>query len=224
MTSAQPTLTAVPDEEIDVATHPANVKVARTLRSDEVVEALGVTQSAFQARVKRGKIPCDDVRKPGAKRADYRFNLEEVKAAWHTPTDESRQRSTEAIRQHWADPANKESAERKRANGRTINTYLKALAAEQNRVQVERMTENLAKAIAVLDNPATDPVNRLIAIRDRNLAQAILNNAQPVEDFGAVEKLAMEVMFEFSTEKQLTRAAWLEVGVPALVLDKVGIK
>lgn len=118
-----------------------------------------------------------------------------------------------------------------REDSRHVKAYLTALQEHRPRrgrqVTVESLTKRLAAVDEALANPDTNALQRLQLTQERMDLQARL--ATKANGNGAATVARLEVGFvehaaSYAESKGITRAAFREMGVPAAVLTKAGVR
>jgi hypothetical protein len=113
-----------------------------------------------------------------------------------------------------------------RAQGRAVRAYLAGLEEERSSARrpdpaaLERRVEELKGRID--DEP--DPTKRVELIQKRLDLESDLATASDGTDIEVLEADFVEAAAPYSERKGITYPAWRELGVPAAVLKRAGIK
>jgi hypothetical protein len=159
------------------------------------------------ATVDRSKIGC-------------RMQIDVLALGPMSPQETSKTASRELTAEH------KAALAEGRAQGRAVRNYLEALDAHRPRRGRKRTPDSIRKRLGKLeDEMATaDPLRRLQLVQERmdlDTELTALDNKVDVADF---EDGFIKAAAGYSKRKNITYAAWREVGVPAIVLQSAGIK
>jgi hypothetical protein len=113
-----------------------------------------------------------------------------------------------------------------RDQGRAVRRYLEALEANKPRRGRKRSPESLKKRLAAIETEiaSADPLKRVHLVQERSDLQQTLEASASNVDIGQLEKDFVKAAAPYSERKGITYATWREVGVPAAVLEKAGIK
>lgn len=113
-----------------------------------------------------------------------------------------------------------------RAQARAVKEYLAAREVDSKRgpkMTPEKLEERIAgtrQAIAEED----DPARRVELIQQRMDDEERLAAMQDQPDMDALETAFVDAAAEYSDRKGISYSAWRELGVPAAVLKKAGVK
>jgi hypothetical protein len=112
-----------------------------------------------------------------------------------------------------------------RDQGRAVRRYLEALEANKPRRGRRRSPESIGKRLEAIENdlPTADPLKRLHLIQERIDLQAALEASEAGTDLADLEAQFVAVAAGYGERKDITYAAWRELGVPAPVLAQAGI-
>lgn len=112
-----------------------------------------------------------------------------------------------------------------RAQGRAIRSYLDALDAHKPKRGRKRTPESIKKRLAALegDIATADPLRRVQLIQERMDLEHELAASEVTLDLAGLEAGFIASAKEYSERKQISYAAWRELGVPAAVLKSAGI-
>jgi hypothetical protein len=113
-----------------------------------------------------------------------------------------------------------------RDQGRAVRRYLEALEANKPRRGRKRSPESLKKRLAAIETEiaSADPLKRVHLVQERSDLQQALEASASNVDIDQLEKDFVKSAAPYSERKGITYATWREVGVPAAVLEKAGIK
>ncbi|HEX6423153.1 MAG TPA: hypothetical protein VFZ79_06715 [Acidimicrobiales bacterium] len=113
-----------------------------------------------------------------------------------------------------------------RDQGRAVRRYLEALEANKPRRGRKRSPESLKKRLATIETEiaSADPLKRVHLVQERSDLQQALEASASNVDINQLEKDFVKAAAPYSERKGITYATWREVGVPAAVLEKAGIK
>lgn len=112
-----------------------------------------------------------------------------------------------------------------RRQGKAVRTYLEAL--EQNRPKRgrKRTPDSIRKQLDKINGEvdSADPVKKLQMIQDRIDLEAELEAIENKPDLSALEDDFVGAAKGYSERKQISYAAWRELGVEAAVLKRAGV-
>jgi len=113
-----------------------------------------------------------------------------------------------------------------REQGRAVRRYLEALEAHKPKRGRRRTPESMKKRLAALDTEiaSADPLKRLHLVQERLDLQQELQAAQAGVDLDKLERDFIRAAGPYSERKGISYTAWRELGVPANVLEKAGIR
>ena len=113
-----------------------------------------------------------------------------------------------------------------REQGRAVRRYLEALDANKPRRGRKRSAESLKKRLDAIETEiaSADPLKRVHLVQERADLQDALDATESNVDIGQLEKAFVTAAAPYSERKGITYATWREVGVPAAVLEKAGIR
>jgi uncharacterized protein YicC (UPF0701 family) len=113
-----------------------------------------------------------------------------------------------------------------REQGRAVRRYLEALDANKPRRGRKRSAESLKKRLDTIETEiaSADPLKRVHLVQERADLQDALDATESNVDIGQLEKAFVTAAAPYSERKGITYATWREVGVPAAVLEKAGIR
>jgi uncharacterized protein YicC (UPF0701 family) len=113
-----------------------------------------------------------------------------------------------------------------REQGRAVRRYLEALDANKPRRGRKRSAESLKKRLDAIETEiaSADPLKRVHLVQERADLQDALDATSSNVDIGQLEKAFVKAAAPYSERKGITYATWREVGVPAAVLEKAGIR
>ncbi|HEX6418343.1 MAG TPA: hypothetical protein VFZ77_07595 [Acidimicrobiales bacterium] len=113
-----------------------------------------------------------------------------------------------------------------REHGRAVRRYLEALEANKPRRGRKRSADSLKKRLSEIDTEiaTADPLRRVLLVQERSDLQQALHASGPSVDMGELERDFVKAAAPYSEKKGISYATWREVGVPASVLTKAGIK
>ena len=112
-----------------------------------------------------------------------------------------------------------------RAQGRAIREYLEALEAHKPKRGRKRTPESMKKRLAALEKDIVDadPMKRVALIQERIDLEQELAAAEVGVDLTTLEKDFVTYAKDYSERKNISYAAWREVGVSAATLKDAGI-
>src|SRR5690606_24651278 len=113
-----------------------------------------------------------------------------------------------------------------REQGRAVRRYLEALEAHKPKRGRRRTPESMKKRLAALDteSASADTLKRLHLVQERLDLQQELQAAQAGVDLDKLERDFIRAAGPYSERKGISYTAWRELGVPANVLEKAGIR
>lgn len=114
---------------------------------------------------------------------------------------------------------------RGRAEGRVVRAYLEALRANKPKRGRKRTPDSVKARLETIEEelPNASPVDELLLVQERRDLESELESMQQNIDLSGLEDEFVAVAKSYSDSKQLSYAAWREVGVPPAVLKKAGI-
>jgi uncharacterized protein YicC (UPF0701 family) len=112
-----------------------------------------------------------------------------------------------------------------RAEGRVVRAYLEALRANKPKRGRKRTPDSVKARLETIEEELTNaaPVDELLLVQERRDLEAELEAMQQKVDLSGLEDEFVQVAKSYSDSKQLSYAAWREVGVPPAVLKRAGI-
>lgn len=113
-----------------------------------------------------------------------------------------------------------------RDQGRAVRRYLEALDANKPRRGRKRSPESLRKRLDAIETEiaSADPLKRVHLVQERSDLQQALETSASNVDIDDLESDFVKAAAPYSERKGITYSTWREVGVPAAVLEKAGIK
>jgi hypothetical protein len=113
-----------------------------------------------------------------------------------------------------------------RDQGRSVRRYLEALEANKPRRGRKRSPESLKKRLDAIETEiaSADPLKRVHLVQERSDLQQALETSASNVDIDELESDFVKAAAPYSERKGITYSTWREVGVPAAVLEKAGIK
>lgn len=113
-----------------------------------------------------------------------------------------------------------------RDQGRAVRRYLEALEANKPRRGRKRSPESLKKRLDAIETEiaSADPLKRVHLVQERSDLQQALETSASNVDIDELESDFVKAAAPYSERKGITYSTWREVGVPAAVLEKAGIK
>jgi uncharacterized protein YicC (UPF0701 family) len=113
-----------------------------------------------------------------------------------------------------------------RDQGRSVRRYLEALEANKPRRGRKRSPESLKKRLDAIETEiaSADPLKRVHLVQERSDLQQALETSASNVDVDELESDFVKAAAPYSERKGITYSTWREVGVPAAVLEKAGIK
>ena len=119
----------------------------------------------------------------------------------------------------------KEALSRGRAEARAVKAYLKALDGKRPGRPVTKETLELRlKAAQQQITDAEDPLKKLEWTQRRLDLEKQLADLADQDDAKAIEADFVEHAASYSMRKGISYTAWRELGVPAAILRKAGVK
>jgi len=112
-----------------------------------------------------------------------------------------------------------------RAEGRVVRAYLEALRANRPKRGRKRTPDSIKARLETIEDelPNAAPVDELLLVQERRDLEAELEQLKQKVDLSGLEDEFVQVAKSYSDSKQLSYAAWREVGVPPAVLKRAGI-
>lgn len=112
-----------------------------------------------------------------------------------------------------------------RAQGRAVRAYLEALEANKPRRGRKRTPESMRARIDKIDASIdeADAMSRLHMVQERLDLVAAIDAAEATVDLAGLEHGFVAAAAPYSDRKNISYAAWREVGVSAEVLKRAGI-
>jgi hypothetical protein len=112
-----------------------------------------------------------------------------------------------------------------RNQGRSVRRYLEALDAHKPKRGRKRTPDSMQKRLAKIETElaSADPLRRLQLIQERIDLHAELESAGTKVDLTELEQEFVDAAKAYSERKQISYAAWRELGVEAAVLKRAGI-
>ncbi|MFP3900870.1 MAG: hypothetical protein ACLFXM_08430 [Acidimicrobiia bacterium] len=113
-----------------------------------------------------------------------------------------------------------------REQGRSVRRYLEALEAHKPKRGRKRSPETLKKRLRSVESEiaSADPLKRLHLVQERLDLQRALESTNGGVDINELEKAFVEAAKPYSERKGISYSAWRELGVPARVLERAGIR
>lgn len=120
----------------------------------------------------------------------------------------------------------KEALAKGRAEGRAVRAYLEALEAHRPKRGRKRTPDSMRARIDAIEAalPEADPMTRLQLVQERMDLDAAIAASETTVYLTALEDGFVDAAAGYGERKGITYAAWREVGVPAAVLKRAGIK
>ena len=122
----------------------------------------------------------------------------------------------------------KAALEQGRRAGRAVKDYLTALEGQRPKRGRKRTRESVEKRLAEVGDEivVAAPLQRLQLVQERLDLEAELErmDADANVNIDDLEAAFVEHCAAYSASKGICRAAWREVGVPAAVLTRAGLK
>jgi hypothetical protein len=112
-----------------------------------------------------------------------------------------------------------------RDQGRAVRRYLEALEANKPKRGRKRSPDSMKKRLQAVEDEiaAADPLKRLHLVQERLDLQAALEASKATVDIDELEKEFVDAAKAYSERKNISYAAWRELGVEAAVLKRAGI-
>lgn len=113
-----------------------------------------------------------------------------------------------------------------RAQGRAVRAYLEALEADRRtgpRTDPEALQRKIDDVQTQVDSEP-DPAKRLELVQKRIDLEQKLAQAEEAADIEQLETDFIDAAAPYSERKGISYTAWRELGVPAAVLKKAGVK
>ena len=112
-----------------------------------------------------------------------------------------------------------------RAEGRAVRNYLEALDQNRPRRGRPRTPASIEKRLKKVESERADatPLQRLQLVQERMNLQRELDRLDAADDVTALERDFVKVAKGYAQRKEISYAAWRELGVPPEVLRKAGI-
>ncbi len=113
-----------------------------------------------------------------------------------------------------------------REQGRAVRNYIEALTSHKPRRGRKRTAESIERRLAVIEETYddSDALTRLHMAQEKLDLMAELEAQDEGFDLTELEEAFVEVAAEYGARKGLSKAAWREIGVPAAVLSRAGIR
>jgi hypothetical protein len=114
-----------------------------------------------------------------------------------------------------------------RAQGRAVRRYLEALERSRPKRGRRRTSDSILKQLTQIEDKIhdADPLQRLHLLQARrDLSVGLEKESAPAHDISALEKEFIAAAAEYGARKGVSYTTWREAGVPAVVLEKAGIK
>ncbi len=113
-----------------------------------------------------------------------------------------------------------------REQGRVVRRYLETLAAQRAHPGPRRSPESLRRRITQIDRQllSADPLRQLHLVQERLVLDQELGLHTTGAELAAIEAAFVEAAAAYSRRKGISYVAWREVGVPAAVLRRAGIR
>lgn len=113
-----------------------------------------------------------------------------------------------------------------RAQARAVKEYLAAREAESKRgpkMTPDKLRDRITTTRQAIDGE-DDPARRVELIQQRMDDEERLSHLEDQPDMDALEAGFVDAAAEYSDRKGISYSAWRELGVPAAVLKKAGVK
>lgn len=112
-----------------------------------------------------------------------------------------------------------------REEGRIVRRYLVALEEQRPRRGRKRSLDSMKKRLVAIDQQMNDadPFTRLHMLQEREDLEIELARDNASDNLVAAEKAFVKVAKAYGRRKGIGYAAWRQVGVSAVVLEKAGI-
>jgi hypothetical protein len=113
-----------------------------------------------------------------------------------------------------------------RTEGRAVKAYLDALEQHRPRRGRKRTTESIKTRMKSIETELTDAVSvkRLQLLQERRDLETELGRSDEIVDLGSLEAGFVKVAGGYGQRKGIAYATWRELGVPADVLSRAGVK
>lgn len=113
-----------------------------------------------------------------------------------------------------------------RESSRAVRAYLEALEQSKPKRGRRRTKESMQKRLAVIEEeiPTASPMKRLSLIQERMDLESELASSDQQVDLTQLERSFIEHAADYSARKNISYAAWRELGVPPATLKAAGIK
>ena len=113
-----------------------------------------------------------------------------------------------------------------RTQGRAVRRYLEALEAHKPKRGRKRTAESVQKRLAEVDAALADAsgLDKLLLIQESQDLEAELASMGDSVDLSALEDAFVAAAQGYGERKGISYATWRQVGVPAAVLARAGIK
>lgn len=113
-----------------------------------------------------------------------------------------------------------------REQGRAVRVYLEALEANRPKRGRKRTAESVQKRLAEVDAALADAsgLDKLLLIQESQDLEAELASMGDSVDLSALEDAFVAAAQGYGERKGISYATWRQVGVPAAVLARAGIK
>ena len=123
-------------------------------------------------------------------------------------------------------PEHKESMAAGRTEGRAVKLYLDALEQHRPRRGRKRTPESIRRRMVGIEQELHDAgsLQRLQLLQERRDLEAELAHLDVAVDLTEVEAAFVKVAAAYGARKGIVYATWRELGVPADVLARAGIK
>ncbi len=113
-----------------------------------------------------------------------------------------------------------------RAQGKAVRAYLEALEQHRPKRGRKRTPESIGKRLDKIADEIddVDPLKRLQLIQERIDLGVELEKLQTTVDITALEEEFVQVAADYASRKGISQQAFKELGVPAPVLKRAGIR
>lgn len=113
-----------------------------------------------------------------------------------------------------------------RAEGRAVKAYLEAVAANKPKRGRKRTPESIGRRLEKIADEldGASPLTQLQLVQERIDLEAELEAMQTTVDLTELEAEFVAVAAGYADRKNISYAAWREIGVDAAVLKQAGIK
>jgi hypothetical protein len=113
-----------------------------------------------------------------------------------------------------------------RSEGRAVRVYLDALEQQRPRRGRPRTQETVQKRLATIAGllPESGSLDRLQLLQERRDLEAELAKMTDAADIAELERGFVAIAASYGQRKGIAYATWRELGVPADVLARAGIK